>query len=292
METVYFVGFDVVYCFFSELILKTVQVPFVVSYLQTVVVAMFVLLQGVTTIHYTFSDLSMMLHPMVFAMAAANTVGTAFQVASMASSSVFRVALLGMTEPLYVVCIEMIVYKRTLGFMRFVGILTLLFGMVFLLPPESVDVTMLSWQVFYCNIANFAFATRSVMFKHLCTHNYPGKPTKLHNTMLELSAVQYMAYWCTFTMVLGVGYRGFFDGLARTGLREGIIVLLSSFSLLVTGLSGARLLNRCTAVSVSLTKLLQTALLLCVGAYIEGAQLSEHYTYGIGFLVLGALVTT
>lgn len=124
--------------------------------------------------------------------------------------------------------------------MRFAGILTLLFGMVFLLPTESVDVGVLSVQVFHTNVANLAFAGRSLLFKHLCTRTYTGKPTKLHNLMLQVSAVQYSTYYFAVTLVLGVGYRDFFDGLSRTGLRELVLLTLSSFSLLVSGRCGDR----------------------------------------------------
>ena len=58
------------------------------------------------------------------------------------------------------------------------------------------------------------------------------------------------------------------------------------------GINGARLLNQHSPTAVTLTKLVQKALLLCAGVYIseisnDGAHLSTHASYGVGFIVLG-----
>lgn len=58
--------------------------------------------------------------------------------------------------------------------------------------------------------------------------------------MLQVSAVQYSTYYFAVTLVLGVGYRDFFDGLSCTGLRELVLRTLSSFLLLVSGRCGDR----------------------------------------------------
>ena len=80
MEAAYFIGFDLAHCYFRGLLLKTLMVPYVVSYLQAFVMAALVATQGVSTIHYSFGDLRMLLHLLVFAMAALHTLGTAFAV--------------------------------------------------------------------------------------------------------------------------------------------------------------------------------------------------------------------
>lgn len=53
MEAAYFIGFDLAHCYFRCLLLKTLMVPYVVSYFQAFVMAALVATQGVSTIHYS-----------------------------------------------------------------------------------------------------------------------------------------------------------------------------------------------------------------------------------------------
>lgn len=287
MQAVYFISLAITHCCFSEVLLFAIGSSYVVSLAQISMIGVIVFFQGFATVHYSFKEYLMMLHPMILMIASLNTLGLAFSVAAMSDTNVTRMAVIEMLEPVYVIALESI-FKKTLSMLRFIGTLSMLFGVVFLLPVENVS--QLSMQVFYCNVANFMFAARNILFKHISTKTFPGKPSIIYNVMSQVSAVQYTLYHIVVTMVFGIGYDSFSRGIVHISLREFVLIILSSFSIFISGLNEARMIHQYTTHFVGILRFVQRLILVCIGSYISGAELNTHRTYGLFLIILGSVL--